>query len=567
MEVAHRNANQVTKEVSNAYTKAVKQICSDMDNILENFSHLGGMSKAEAITLLNERISQKRMDDIRSKIANMKDGPIKTQLINKINAQAYKARITRKQALKENIQIECAKIANTELESNHKFFVAQVKDTYYRNMFDYCKEVGTAIDFAKVPTKRVNEILSTNWSGKHYSKRIWDNNQTFADKLEEIMLKGLMTGSDSRRMAKEMAEYAEVGKHISERLLRTETTYVATMADLEAMKERGTKKLQFVATLDSRTSHQCQKADGTLIDVDKAQPGVNVPPLHCYCRSTVIEVIHGLQHDVRAARDENGKPITVPADMTYPEWHKKYVEDTPNGLINEQMQRNVGIDKIQYNNYKDTLGKKNVPATLKEFQNIKYRNEDEYGILKAQVKGMQYYEKAVENEPMITKVLGEISSKEEFEMVGLEYRIKTKDSYLRKIRMDYGAGKKGYEVNDIVRYTYCDKPDSLVDKTITCIECLNDKGYNTIRIKNTWIDSNNPYKGINTIVEAPNGQKFEVQYHTKESFDLKNNELHKLYEEQRLIKDRTSKRYIELDDMMYELSDALHVPDDIERVK
>ena len=327
MEVAHRNANEVTSEVARAYDKAIENICADMENILMNFSKLEGMDKAEALKLLNERISQKRLDDIRAKIATMEDGTIKTQLINKINAQAYKARLTRLQALKENLQVECAQIAQTELAANNKFFVKQAKDTYYRNMFDFSKGIGYAIDFATVPTKRINEILSTNWSGKHYSSRIWENNQVFADKLEEIILHGAMNGYNSRKMAKELQEYANVGKHVSERLLRTETTYIATMSDLEAMKERDTKQLQFVATLDSRTSPQCQKADGKLIDVDKAEPGKNVPPLHCYCRSTVIEVMDDLQHNVRIARDENGKTIQVPAGMTYPEWKKKYVKN------------------------------------------------------------------------------------------------------------------------------------------------------------------------------------------------------------------------------------------------
>lgn len=326
MEVAHRNANEVTKEVQRAYDKAIEQICKDMDNILENFANMEGMDKSEAIKLLNERISAKRLDEIRSKIATMEEGPIKTQLVNKINAQAYKARLTRLQAMKENLQIECAKIAQKELRANNKFFVKQIKDTYYRNMFDCSKGTGYAVNFSKIPTKRVNEILSTNWSGKHYSSRIWDNSQVFAAKLEEVILKGTMAGKNSTVMAKELREYANVGKHVSERLLRTETTYIATMSDLEAMKERNSKQLQFVATLDNRTSPQCQKADGKLIDVDKAKPGVNVPPLHCYCRSTVIEKIDGLEHKIRYARDKHGKRIMVPADMQYSDWYEQYIK-------------------------------------------------------------------------------------------------------------------------------------------------------------------------------------------------------------------------------------------------
>lgn len=112
-----------------------------------------------------------------------------------------------------------------------------------------------------------------------------------------------------------------------------------------------------------------------------------------------------------------------------------------------------------------------------------------------------------------------------------------------------------------------DNTDDLVERMNAAIDGFAEMGYNTSELKNTWNNSFDPYNGINTTVVAPNGQKFEVQYHTKESFDLKNGEMHKLYEQARLIEDKKSAEYLELQDKMYELSDALTVPSGIERVK
>lgn len=98
------------------------------------------------------------------------------------------------------------------------------------------------------------------------------------------------------------------------------------------------------------------------------------------------------------------------------------------------------------------------------------------------------------------------------------------------------------------------------------IDELSKLGYNTVAIKNSWEDPLNPYKGINTIVTAPNGQKFEIQYHTKESFQVKE-KMHALYEKQRMIEDQFSDEYIKLSDEMFELSNKLSKPSEIERVK
>lgn len=153
----------------------------------------------------------------------------------------------------------------------------------------------------------------------------------------------------------------------------------------------------------------------------------------------------------------------------------------------------------------------NQTMTQDEFQNIKYT--DKYGVLKAQAKG------------------------------------------------------NTFEINDIIRYKYTSDPEIFTEKFKSAIANLNEKGYNIVRVKNTWRNNTNPYKGINTIVQAGYGQKFEIQYHTFESFELKNGKMHELYEKQRLIIDDESKEYISLRNQMFELSDKLTVPKNIEKVE
>lgn len=110
-------------------------------------------------------------------------------------------------------------------------------------------------------------------------------------------------------------------------------------------------------------------------------------------------------------------------------------------------------------------------------------------------------------------------------------------------------------------------PEKLSEKTLKAIENFKSKGYTIIKLKNTWLDKYNPYNGINVTFKTQDGQYFEVQFHTKESFELKDVKMHELYEQQRTIKDKMSQEYIALYDKMQELSSKLTVPVNIERVK
>ncbi|OQB15006.1 MAG: hypothetical protein BWY15_00821 [Firmicutes bacterium ADurb.Bin193] len=223
-------------------------------------------------------------------------------------------------------------------------------------------------------------------------------------------------------------------------------------------------------------------------------------------------------------------------------------------------------DLYQYERYKARLGD-DAPRSFRAFRQLKKTGGEAWGILEAQHKGMGYYEKALKNEPAITKTVVDVAEKVGTEPAGLEFRIKSKESYLRKIKSNYRPDGNEYEIKDILRYTYISPPETLTGKTIKSIDEFDKMGYNTIGVKNSWLRDYDPYNGINTIITAPNGQKFEMQYHTPESFALKNGALHKLYEKQRLIKDDEHPEYTRLQKEMFELSKGLEKPNNIEKVK
>ncbi|ADL04237.1 hypothetical protein [Lacrimispora saccharolytica] len=191
----------------------------------------------------------------------------------------------------------------------------------------------------------------------------------------------------------------------------------------------------------------------------------------------------------------------------------------------------------------------------------------DHGVFRLQVKRMSCYNKAAVCEPKITRQVRAMAKKAGMEMAGMENRMKSRDSYLQKIQRKYGPGCQDYEVKDILRYTYTASAEELTKKTLKAMELYWKSGYDTVEIKNYWLDRQSPYKGINTTLRSPDGQIFELQYHTPESFSIKNGKMHELYEMQRPIKDLSSKEYQELWNQMLQISNSIKQPKDIEKVK
>jgi hypothetical protein len=147
---------------------------------------------------------------------------------------------------------------------------------------------------------------------------------------------------------------------------------------------------------------------------------------------------------------------------------------------------------------------------------------------------------------------------------GYEFRLKGEDRIKEKITEKLEAEPRITpaevlrEVPDAIRYTYCLQTENYTRGYYDIKDRLESRGYEMYDSKNWW--TNPEYKGINTRWVTPDGQRFEVQFHTPDSFHTKHYVTHAAYERIRdpMISDRERK---ELRDFQREMSSAIRVPD------
>jgi hypothetical protein len=118
---------------------------------------------------------------------------------------------------------------------------------------------------------------------------------------------------------------------------------------------------------------------------------------------------------------------------------------------------------------------------------------------------------------------------------GLEHRLKGEDRLKEKIAdlLETGApdattGEILRQIPDAIRYTFCAESDNYKEVYWDIKERLQGCGYEMLYSENHWSDTQ--YKGINSRWITPEGQRFEVQFHTAESFHAKQYITHEAYE-------------------------------------
>jgi hypothetical protein len=112
-------------------------------------------------------------------------------------------------------------------------------------------------------------------------------------------------------------------------------------------------------------------------------------------------------------------------------------------------------------------------------------------------------------------------------LIGLDHRLKGEDRIKEKVaaeleaRPGLSASQALASVPDGIRFTFCYSDEHYVDGVTGDLELLAASGFKLAKpLKNSW--DSDQYKGINTQWHEPEtGQRFEVQFHTRASFEAK----------------------------------------------
>lgn len=323
------DAEDTADLVARIYRSASAQIVFSAQDIFEKYMTKHKLSKAEAWRFLNSIQDKDSIQKLLLELKNKDSGENKQELLKELEAPAYRARIERLQGLLQQVDTVMQNVYQQEQWFDTSFFEQLAENAYYRTIYNTQRKTGLGFSFSHVDQKQIERALRMNWSGKHYSKRIWKNTDDLAKTIKDELLVSLLTGRTDRETAAVITEKFGGGAIAARRLIRTESCFFASELTAQAYKECGIKKYRYVATLDLRTSKICRELDGEVFLVSERQAGKNYPPMHPWCRSTTISDIDDetLSRMTRAAYNpETGRIEKVPANMTYDEWYQKYVK-------------------------------------------------------------------------------------------------------------------------------------------------------------------------------------------------------------------------------------------------
>lgn len=387
---AMKDAESIADQMSRTYMKASVWLNEQGRDIFERFRKKWDLSEEEARKLIeaagNGATAQQLVQTY------MASGGKDKTLIREMESYAFRARLERLADISLQLDRIMQNVYQQEVKKTTEFYKSLADDQYYKTIFNLQQRAGYGFSFSHVSEKQIDRMLQMKWYGQNYSQRIWKNTRGLTEDLKTEMLVSLITGRTDRETAEIFNRKYGAGAIKSRRLIRTEAAWVSSQMVLAGYKDAKIKEYMYLATLDLRTSQMCRDMDGKIFPVEEYTIGKTAPPLHPWCRSTTIAVIHRewLADMKRTAKDANGKVIRIPANMTYQEWYDTYIKDNPAGQVEEKKIKNRSSDRQQHEKYRRILGDK-VPESFVRFQEMKYNDPEKWEYTKELAKYIEQY--------------------------------------------------------------------------------------------------------------------------------------------------------------------------------
>jgi SPP1 gp7 family putative phage head morphogenesis protein len=248
------------------------------------------------------------------------------------------------------------------------------------------RAVPVAVDIVTPPAGLLNAVVTSKpFEGRLLREWVAELSAGKMKRLRDALRLGMVQGETVEQIVRRIAGtrannyrdgILEISRRGARAMVQTATNHVANSAREEMFKanEDLIKKVQWVATLDTRTCPTCSALDGEVFDIDQGPR----PPRHINCRCTTIPITKswrelGIDLDEVPPGTRASMNGQVPSTMNYQSWLKSQsaeVQDEALGKTRGALFRRGGLT---VDRFVDTRGNQLTLDELRETESRAFK--------------------------------------------------------------------------------------------------------------------------------------------------------------------------------------------------
>lgn len=325
-ESAHQEADQYIQSLEEMFMDAQRTVQADIERWYGRFATNNGISLTEARKMLTTGQLEEFRWTVDQYISIGQQANLSAEWLKKLENASAKFHVSRLEAIQTQIQQQIELLYGNQLDGLDSLLKKIAGDGYTQSAFAIQKGIGLGWDITALNQKKLETLLSKPWTtdGRTFSDRIWIKKKELVGSVQRELTQGLLRGDSPQKITDAIKNRFNVSRYQARGLVHTETTYFNAVSTKQAYQDLRVEKVEILETPDSHTCEICQPLDGMVIPLAQYEPGVTVPPFHPNCRGTTCPHFADMDGE-RAARNADGDVYYVPANMTYTQWKKEFV--------------------------------------------------------------------------------------------------------------------------------------------------------------------------------------------------------------------------------------------------
>lgn len=325
-EIQNQDGREQIRKLKRAYKKAISDIEKDVSAWYERFANTEGITLGEARKILDAGQLDAFKMSVEDYIA--KGESLDPKWRADLERASVKVHISRLEALKLQMQQHVEELTSGMQSLMDDYAESSYKKQYYRTAFEVQKGIRLGWDLQKLDKTQVSKVVRKPWAadGTNFSDRIWKNRTKLVNELHTTLTSSIARGENPTKTIEKLSTKMHNSEFNAGRVVMTEGAFFASAAKQDAFKTLDVEKYEIVATLDRKTSNICRDLDGKIFERKDYVIGSTAPPFHPFCRTTTAPYFDDANDSVRAARNDDGDYYEVPANMTYREWEKTFID-------------------------------------------------------------------------------------------------------------------------------------------------------------------------------------------------------------------------------------------------
>lgn len=220
------------------------------------------------------------------------------------------------------------KMAIKQYEETLNLLAISYGAAYYTHLFNYAYGVKKEIEFIPVNEQNITLASKAIIDNTATIDRVYYSSKQLYDKLSKDIQQRIAMGYSVDRIVDSVEKIIHTRFNYDKGNIRTSATFVNNKANEDMIKNVGADTYEYIAILDERTTEQCKSLNGKEFKISEARVGVNLPPLHINCRSSIsIKITETLKKSL------NSLPM-ITRNTTINKWLKNKIPKEQQKILN-----------------------------------------------------------------------------------------------------------------------------------------------------------------------------------------------------------------------------------------